>query len=428
MPPQPGMPLITNGLRTVNFFNGRLLTAEDLHNEQISAQRARRRLGLAVGDGVLRGLRVRVSATATRTRLLVHVESGIAVNMLGDPLELGSDVDVSLSGGHAPAAPVQPATFAPCGEPDLGAPPLGAGAYLLTLGPASQKVGRAPVNGQAAEPARCATDATVEGVTFGLLPLDVPASFLGAKERPRLRNRLAHLLFGSTGGSGRPGIDLLGADGEMRPPQGLVDELRTAGRLDDASVPLAAVFWTVENGVEFVDTWAARRGLVRREPAIRWPALLGERPRSDAVAVLHQFQDQVDDLVASDADLTRLAASDLFDLLPPAGIVPVASERSGAGFHRDDFLGAVGSRFVETLDGDAVRALLEESLTHRPVPTTGGDLRFRRYWVSENLVTSAEGSVPRLVMVFAAESLAYRGTARFGYARMGASRFAHTGM
>jgi hypothetical protein len=57
---------ITDGVRFVNFFNGRLLTAEDLRREQDANVVLRDRLGTAVGDGVVRGLRVALPGPPSR--------------------------------------------------------------------------------------------------------------------------------------------------------------------------------------------------------------------------------------------------------------------------------------------------------------------------------------------------------------------------
>ena len=42
--------------RRVNFFSGRLLSADDLRQEQSAVSQRDRRLGTAIGSGVVRGL------------------------------------------------------------------------------------------------------------------------------------------------------------------------------------------------------------------------------------------------------------------------------------------------------------------------------------------------------------------------------------
>ena len=56
-------PLKDGGIRSVNFFNGRMLTGKDLSREQTARREADSRLGLAIGDGVAFGLEVARDAT-----------------------------------------------------------------------------------------------------------------------------------------------------------------------------------------------------------------------------------------------------------------------------------------------------------------------------------------------------------------------------
>ena len=55
--------IVNDRTRSVNFFNGRLLTGEDLTAEQKSNRVAHSLLGQAVGSGVAYGLEVSESAT-----------------------------------------------------------------------------------------------------------------------------------------------------------------------------------------------------------------------------------------------------------------------------------------------------------------------------------------------------------------------------
>ena len=66
----------SGGIRSVNFFNGRLLTGEDLSREQDANELARLRLGRAVGSGVAYGLEVAQAPTGSTTeRPIVTIES-----------------------------------------------------------------------------------------------------------------------------------------------------------------------------------------------------------------------------------------------------------------------------------------------------------------------------------------------------------------
>ena len=76
-------PLTEGGIRSVNFFNGRLLTSKDLTREQVARREADARLGLAVGDGVAFGLDVQ---RGDGTNAVVLVKAGLAINRLGQTL------------------------------------------------------------------------------------------------------------------------------------------------------------------------------------------------------------------------------------------------------------------------------------------------------------------------------------------------------
>src|SRR5690242_6690299 len=90
-------PLLSGGLRSVNFFNGRLLSAEDLSQDQSANRQAHQYLGQAIGAGVASGLEVREkTGVSTRTAPVVTVAAGLAVNRLGQALPLAEATDIAL--------------------------------------------------------------------------------------------------------------------------------------------------------------------------------------------------------------------------------------------------------------------------------------------------------------------------------------------
>src|SRR3970282_1797040 len=93
--------ILDGGIRAVNFFNGRLLTGEDLAREQTARREADRRLGLALGDGVARGLEV-AEAKDQSYGTAATVAAGLAINRRGQTLHLPCAVDVLLSDRNAP--------------------------------------------------------------------------------------------------------------------------------------------------------------------------------------------------------------------------------------------------------------------------------------------------------------------------------------
>src|SRR5438105_2549128 len=139
-------PILNDRTRSINFFNGRLLTGEDLTAEQKSNRVAHSLLGQAVGSGVAYGLEVSESATlSTKDAPVVSVKPGLAINPNGGTLLLDNDTDISLV---RPASPANggSSTFQDC-LPTQGVFIGDAGVYLLTIGPASLNQGLAEVSG-----------------------------------------------------------------------------------------------------------------------------------------------------------------------------------------------------------------------------------------------------------------------------------------
>src|SRR5215218_1050085 len=91
-------PLKAGGIRSVNFFNGRLLTGKDLSREQAARREGDARLGLAIGDGVAFGLEAMPDGQGSSpTEPVLRVSAGCAVNRLGQTLRLTADTSVALT-------------------------------------------------------------------------------------------------------------------------------------------------------------------------------------------------------------------------------------------------------------------------------------------------------------------------------------------
>ena len=140
-------PVFDGGIRSVNFFNGRLLSGEDLTQEKEANREGQRRLGRALGDGIVFGLEVSETAgVSTRQAPVVSVEAGLAVNRQGHTLELKNRVDVALVRPTSPGTAAPVATiFKDCQPLQPGGYVTGTGVYLLVLSPAIGGEGRAPV-------------------------------------------------------------------------------------------------------------------------------------------------------------------------------------------------------------------------------------------------------------------------------------------
>src|SRR5688572_12414582 len=88
-------PVLAGGIQSVHFFNGRLLSAEDLLQEQSANRQARQRLGKALGDGVVYGLDVKKNQSmSTNAAPIVTVSEGLALNREGDALQLKDSINI----------------------------------------------------------------------------------------------------------------------------------------------------------------------------------------------------------------------------------------------------------------------------------------------------------------------------------------------
>src|SRR4051812_37157640 len=90
-------PIVNDRTRSVNFFNGRLLTGEDLTAEQQANRVAHSLLGQAVGAGVAYGLEVSESAALSQVAApVISIKRGLALNSNGGTLLLDNDTDIAL--------------------------------------------------------------------------------------------------------------------------------------------------------------------------------------------------------------------------------------------------------------------------------------------------------------------------------------------
>ncbi|MBO0778580.1 MAG: hypothetical protein J2P37_07095 [Ktedonobacteraceae bacterium] len=416
-------PILEGGIRSINFFNGRLLSAEDLTQEAAAQQDARKRLGQAMGDGVASGLEVLpIAGAATKQNPVVTITRGLAVNRCGRTLALPVDVDISLVRPQDSQTTIQTATFDDCQPLQSGTYVAGAGVYLLTIGPASGNEGRAPVSGLGNVAASCNSRYVVEGVQFRLLQIDLSLNTLN--DRDHLRNRLAHACFGTTD---------TGMQAFFRDPfntlvdgYGLLDMLRP-NHLTDCEVPLALLYWTIDDGIAFVDMWSVRRRLT--SPATmnrRWSPLLNDRRLAEAEAMFLQFEDQIEDIRAREADaMANIEAAQRFDSLPPLGMLPVVAGGSPRGFDALTFFGEHASRDIAMIDANLLRHLLHEALYHEAIDLSAPD-KIQLYTIFENVQALRAQQTYQLALVFASHALPYSGVARFGFARWDLSRFATT--
>jgi hypothetical protein len=381
MPESLLAPILTDGARRLHYFNGRVLTAEDLRVEQDALRRRDARLGRALGEGVIEGLEV------TRTdgaRPAVAITAGTALTREGEVLALPRDVTVNVVPETSAADPGD-ALFVPCPGAATGtAIPVGTGAYLLLAGPAAGPSGLAPRVGLAdgGVARSCETRFVVEGIQFRLAEIDLESETLvpealadplrdlaarpnpTAAERSRLRSLLAHWCLGTVEIGGFPRAHF----GSAAPPEafryGPLDALRDlaeeeAGHVAPCEVPLAVLFW-LSSGIAFVDRWAVRRRPQPPPAGPAWAPHVGARRLAEAEAAFLQFQEHLAELGAQGVNVRASAAGTHFAFLPPGGYAPAPGGNTGSFFNAFE-------TFPEVLDDALVRQHVFASWLEEPI-------------------------------------------------------------
>lgn len=352
----PEQPIFQDGLRSVNFFNGRLLTAEDLTAEQTANRAARRLLGQALGAGVAEGFSVSAPQLNNNApaALVVQVEAGLAVNRRGDVLKLGAKTSVALSGSlKTPGANVT-AIFADCsGAQATG--PTGTGLFLLTVSPAAGGEGRASTSGLGNQSVPCDTRFTVEGVQFHLIRLSTPAA------SAQLRNILAHQSFGFLPAANQTfPAALANPFAPASSAYGLLDTL-PADKFPICHVPLALIYRTLQ-GIQFVDNWSVRRPVTSRTASQPWHMFASPRRASEMEAMFLQFQEHLAAIKAEGNVAPNLKAVERFKVLPPAGFLPLGA----SGFDWRTFLGSHAPAHITPVDAGLLVDLLTEAFDRSP--------------------------------------------------------------
>ncbi|MCX8477487.1 MAG: hypothetical protein MT490_16985 [Sphingomonas sp.] len=385
-------PFGEDAIRTVNFFNGRLLTGNDMSREQAARREADARIGLALGDGIARGLEVSFKGNiAPGGRPAASVRPGVAVNRRGVTLCLKHPVTLALDRASAPGEDNVACLFGDCAPLADGDYVAGAGLYLLTIAPAFTSEGRAAVSGMGDASPRCALDVTVEAVQFRLLEIR-DELFAASPAQPDFRNRIAYEAFGAGVLPGWP-ADLLGSKPRV---DDLVETMRGHG-LGDAEVPLALLAFA-SGGHVFTDNWSVRRPVALSDPESVVSTLSEPRRANIGRAMFRQFQDEI----AGFANLSWTVAKDLFAFLPPAGLIPGLSDARIPTFFK-----GLTTRGPLYIDASAVEPLLRESFV-APAIDTGSDHAIWLYRIAQTHMEDHED-----ILLFASGHLPYKGDARF---------------
>jgi hypothetical protein len=412
-------PILDGGIPFTAYFNGRLLSGEDLARDQQGNRFARRRIGQAIGDGVAFGLEIaEATGESTKSSPVLTVQPGVAINRNGQTLALGQPVSLRLVSGSSTGSDASSVTaFRVCDPPQPGVYVVGEGVYVLAMTCAEGGQGRAPVSGLGGATASCNVRAIVEGVQFRLVQPVTPPDVLA--DEAHLRNRVAAFALGLNDRIAPYSDPMAVAKGDY----GLADALRATGDLTDNDVPLGLLHWTAARGITFVDMWSIRRDVMSRGADSRWKWLSGECARMQAEATFLQFQEQIDDIAASGDDASTIVAMDRFDYLPPIGMLPL-NIGSRPGFDVLRFFGdGVLSKDIAYTDGALLRSLVREAFSHDPIALAEKS-RIQLYYVFENIQASLAGGAVTPTVIFASHTLPYRGIARYGIARWEQGRFA----
>ena len=393
-------PLPEGGIRTVNFFNGRLLTGSDMSREQAARREADARIGLAIGDGVAEGLEVSFAGyIAPGSKPAATITAGVAVSRDGRVLRLTNDTTIALARTADEPAAIVPCLFDDCPGLSGGDYVPGQGLYVLTIAPVFVNEGRAQTSGFDDAGVRCNTDATVEAVEFRLIEI-APEQLGGASfASPDFQNRVAYLAFGE--GVRRPWVtDLLGSV-----PRG--DDLLTGlgSRLKTSEVPLALLAFTGTFNHLFTDNWSVRRPVALRDPESVIANLAEPRRVRVGRSMFRQFQDQIDSISGANGMLAPATARRNFQWLPPAGILPWLDDNQIAYFF--DGLTTRGPHYI---DAASAEPLIRESFD-MPAIETNPEGKPETIWLYRVAQTDMSERAP--FTIFANGHLPYRGDARF---------------
>jgi hypothetical protein len=408
--------ILDTELRHINFFNGRLLTGGDLEAEQSAQHTHSWHLGMAVGAGVAFGLEVAPVTGSPPSEPVLIVTKGLAVNRAGQTLRLECDQQIALIRPPDPTT-TDECIFNDCDPKSAGVTlASGTGFYVLVIAPASKYEGRAPVSGLGNDLALCNSRYLTEGVKFRLVRLNVSVGT--ETDANKIRNMVAYQCFGVPGRTSNDFVQ--NALAQTPVPNYGVEALVPTGYLTTNDVPLAVIEWNT-TGLGFVDQWSVRRRLTECGADTLWESLIGDRRLAEGEAMFLQFEDHIAQMDNTPLDLSTIVVDEHFVFLPPLGLIPARGTGSPQGFSPAQFFAAHASGDVALLDATEMRTLVAESFRHEPVSLRAtGKLQLYLLWESVQAVETGDAS--QLIMAFAAPTLPYRGTARFGYAKWNLSR------
>ena len=451
-------PVLTEGIKSTHFFNGRVLTAQDLRTEQEATRAQERRLARGIGEGIVHGLRVTAQKPSNGVPV-VRIEAGLGFNRDGEPLALAGPVKLRLLTEEQDVGE-EAGLFAVCHPAARPLDLTNIGLYVLTIRPASgysrERAPMTELNGDGVARG-CGSRWAVEGVRFSVVPLPLApagedpsplASSLASlaadvdadvdivrrtgnaapadvrtrlRERlSRLRNGAAHLCFGTD--TLVPKREASAAQQPFPPPTGsALERLRERGELASCELPLA-LFHLTRRGVEWLDLWS-----VRRPPSPGWESdtarLSANRRAIERTCMYRQFQEQLEEIVAGEsAALGTVRAKARFRYLPPMGVLPLGGIRGSKGFDHIRLFQGLTSPTPTFIEGAKLEALLLGSLRYPPIDLESGEM-IRRYFVHERATDGAAHAL-QTYLVFTNGHMPFAGAAQYDLAYWSYANFA----
>jgi hypothetical protein len=272
-------PVAARGTPRTFFFNGRLLSAEDLRREQSLRENGQSQLARLLGCGIAGGLSVTQTGNSR-----IDIASGLGVTPSGRIIDLiGQTIDLA-----GMAAAVRPGGFGDCAAAMANRERPAAGIYLLVLTPAWLASGRAAT--LLGEVGACNRNLEQPAVRARLLAVVAPAGSTDANAR----NAIAHALLADADPASLPtqpdvvnppsgGQSLIGWWPAQVVPTLAADDLPLAVlRID----PYAKLVW--------LDAAAAQRRLAP-PPGLAGDSFWRESHAIEMEAFARQFVDQLSD-------------------------------------------------------------------------------------------------------------------------------------
>lgn len=450
--------IFKDGIHNTNFFNGRVLTADDLKTEQTANRKHHWRLGQAVGEGVAYGLEINAEGNST-----ISITPGLALNRLGHTLFLSDTVQIPLVEELKKEHGKKTDFFSRCEPIPARLSLTGIGIYILVISPAFEE--RTPKGGVLTwgTTTTCSRKYCIEGVQFKLIRVDLDCisgieddlrkelkSLINkndAANQSKFRNMMAHLFFGTEKIAGflrHPFERDISKSESSYVTYGILDTLRSLefSPLTDNDVPLATIHWS--EGIKFVDMWSVRRKITARLPSVLWPLPLSVRKHVESEAVFLQFQEQVEQIFRSNitqSELASIEAKKYFYHLPAAGMIPISESyleeymieekavsfttASGTkGFYPPKFFNNLTKRKPAFIEGAKVEALIRDSLSYPPINLSSEEMIWL-YMVRENgeSVITNRSNPSQLYMIFTNGHVPYQGDARYDLSRWDYSNY-----